>query len=226
MSDLSIKPWVIIAGVGIVVILCTIGFLVGAAFNQFANPISSRLFGMFNEVNPGNMPSPNWSPRFSSGSLADEPRIDGISCGWDEDGNDLEDCFQEERWERGGMMTGGSMMGHRGGGGGRWEDTDRPKPSTILPTPNAQVSFEQDVLPIFETYCTSCHGNQAGLSLETYEKVIKGSNHGAVIIPGDPQRSPLIRLVSSGTMPYGGPPLSQEQIQVLVNWVGSGALDN
>ena len=123
-------------------------------------------------------------------------------------------------------MQRGGMMGHRGGGGGRWGAKDEPNRANVQPTPDAQVSFEQDVLPIFETYCTSCHGNQAGLSLETYENVIKGSNHDAVIIPSNPQRSPLIRLVSSGYMPYGGPPLSQDQIQVLVNWVASGALDN
>lgn len=226
MSDLSIKPWMIFVGVGIVVVLCGIGFLIGAAFNQFANPLSSRFFGMFNGFNPGNATISNWLPRFSSRSLPGQHRVAEGSCDWSEDGNDLEDCFQEESWGHGGMMPGGHMMGYRGGGGGRWEDTDRPKPSTILPTPGAQVSFGQDVLPIFQTYCTSCHGNQAGLSLETYANVITGSNHGAVITPGDPQRSKLIRVVSSGYMPYGGPPLSQEQTQVLVNWVGSGALDN
>lgn len=225
MSDLSIKPWMIFVGVGIVVVLCGISFLIGAAFNQFANPVSSRLFGMFTGFNPASA-SLNWSPRFSSGSFPPGSRTGESSCGWSEDGDYQADCYQEQSWWQGGMMQRGGMMGHRGGGGGRWGAKGEPNRANVQPTPDAQVSFEQDVLPIFETYCTSCHGNQAGLSLETYENVIKGSNHGAVIIPSNPQRSPLIRLVSSGYMPYGGPPLSQDQIQVLVNWVASGALDN
>lgn len=226
MTDFSLKPWMIIAGVGIVVILCAIGFLIGAAFSQLANPLTSRFFGMFNGFNPESTTIPHWSPRFGSSLFQDELWTREGSCSWDEDENYQNECFQEERWGHGRMMTGGSMMGYRGGGGGRWDGNNRSSLSTIQPTPGAQVSFEQDVLPIFEPYCTSCHGNRAGLSLETYENVIKGSNHGAVIVPGDPQRSSLIRVVNNGYMPYGGPPLSHNQIQVLVNWVASGALDN
>lgn len=225
MSDFSIKPWMIIAGVGIVIILCGIGFLIGATFNQIAAPLSSHFFGMFNGFNPGSSVIPDWSPRFSTGSLPAESRIADGSCGWSEDGNYQDECFQEQSWGHGGMIPRGNM-GNRGGGMGRWGGKTQSNPSIIQPASGEDVSFEKDVLPIFETYCSSCHGNSAGLSLETYENVTKGSNHGAVIIPGDPQRSPLIRLVSSGTMPYGGPPLSQEQIQVLVNWVGSGTPDN
>lgn len=222
MSDLSIKPWMIVVFVGIVVIICGVAFFIGTAFN----PLMSRIIGMDNGFIPGNAAVPSWSPRFGSGSLPHEPQPADGSCGRDEEGYYLDDCYQEESWGKGWMMPGGRMIGHRGGGGGRWEDIDPPNPATIQPTPGAHVSFEQNVLPIFEANCTSCHGNQASLSLETYENVIKGSTHGAVIIPNDPQRSPLIKVVSSGYMPYGGPPLSQEQIQLLVNWVSSGALDN
>jgi hypothetical protein len=180
---------------------------------------------MLNGFNPASASS-NWSPRFNTETFPHESRIIERSCAWSEDGNYQADCYQEQSWVQGRMMPGGGMMDHQGRGGGRWGARTQSNPTIVQPTPDAQVSFEQDILPIFETYCTYCHGNQAGLSLETYENVIKGSNHGAVVIPGDPQQSKLIRVVSNGYMPYGSPPLSQEQIQVLVNWVASGALDN
>jgi len=39
------------------------------------------------------------------------------------------------------------------------------------------------------------------MSLETYKSVIKGSNHSAVVVPGDPQRIPLIRLTAAVLCP-------------------------
>jgi hypothetical protein len=225
MSNLSIKPWMIVAGVGVVVLICGIGILTSVAINQIVNPTSSSLFSTLTGTNPASV-SFNSSPRFSSRLFPLESQVADSSCAWSEDGNYQTDCYQEKSWGQGGMMQRGGMMGHRGGGGDRWRAKTQLNPTIVQPTPDAQISFQQDVFPIFETYCISCHGNQAGLSLETYSNVIKGSNHGAVVIPGDPLQSQLIRFVSSGFMPYGGPPLSQEQIQVLVNWVASGALDD
>ena len=225
MNNIPIKLWMIIAGVSVLVVICGIGILTGAAINQFLNPPSSSLFSTLAGTNPTSIPL-NWSPRFSSGPYPAVPWTSESSCAWSEDGNYQADCYQGQSWGQGGMMQRGGMMGHRGGGGDRWKANSEPNRAIVQPTPNAQISFQQDVLPIFEAYCISCHGNQAGLSLETYSNVIEGSHHGAVVIPGNPLQSQLIRFVSSGFMPYGGPPLSQEQIQVLVNWVASGALDN
>jgi len=55
---------------------------------------------------------------------------------------------------------------------------------------------------------------------------MNGSIGWPVVILGDPINSRLIQLVSSGYMPYGGPPLSQDEVQSLVNWVAAGAPNN
>lgn len=98
--------------------------------------------------------------------------------------------------------------------------------ATVPPTTTTAVSFKTDIQPIFEARCVICHGGTAGLVLNNYENILRGGMHGAAVIPGDPVNSRLIQYVSSGYMPAGGPPLTQSQIQALVNWVAAGAPDN
>jgi mono/diheme cytochrome c family protein len=88
------------------------------------------------------------------------------------------------------------------------------------------VSFAADIQPIFNANCTSCHGGVQNLSLESYENLSRGSINGQVIIPGNPEQSRLIQYVAGGYMPYGGPQLSPNQIQMLINWVAVGAPNN
>lgn len=104
--------------------------------------------------------------------------------------------------------------------------------ATLAPTEAAMpagVSFSKDVLPILQSRCSSCHsGEQArkGLSVISYETLMAGSTDGAVIIPGDANGSLLIQLVSSGQMPQRGPKLTPEQIQMIIDWILAGALNN
>lgn len=42
----------------------------------------------------------------------------------------------------------------------------------------------------------------------------------------DMDSSRLIRYVSDGYMPLGGPPLTAGQVQTLANWVAAGAPNN
>ena len=100
--------------------------------------------------------------------------------------------------------------------------------SVVIPpsTPGADVSFQRDVLPIFNDDCTACHGGTAGLYLDSYAHLIQGGRSGAVVVPGDPQSSLLIQYVASGYMPFRGQRLTNAEIQTLVNWVAAGAKDN
>ncbi len=106
------------------------------------------------------------------------------------------------------------------------ENTQPAPTDAALP---AGVSFSNDVLPIFQSRCSSCHsGEQArkGLSLMSYESIMAGSIDGAVIIPGDANGSLLVQLVSGGQMPKQGPKLTPEQIQIIIDWIMAGALNN
>src|SRR5574341_1477934 len=122
-------------------------------------------------------------------------------------------------------MSGGccahGMHGHygwRAAANPALENSDFPIPST--PDTLAQeVSFLRDVQPIFDARCITCHGGTQGLYLNSYEHVMAGGWHGAIVVPGNPDASRLIRYVQSGYMPYGGPPLTASQIALLITWV-------
>jgi len=102
----------------------------------------------------------------------------------------------------------------------------------------AQIEFfEKKIRPIFAEHCYSCHSDKAekvkgGLRLDTREALLKGGSSGAVIVPGDPDASPLIKAVryqdEELRMPAtkgGGKKLSDDQIAALEAWVKLGAPD-
>ena len=92
-----------------------------------------------------------------------------------------------------------------------------------------EAFFESKVRPILVEHCISCHGSEeqsGGLRLDAHIAVTKGGSSGQVIIPGDPDKSPLIRAIRYTEANYQMPPdgkIPDEQIEILVAWVKSGA---
>lgn len=94
---------------------------------------------------------------------------------------------------------------------------------------STNVSYVNDVYPIFEASCVKCHGVEStkeGLDMLTYDNLMAGSRNGAVVIPGNSNESVLVDLIVRGKMPNRGPDLSPEQIQIITDWVNQGALNN
>ena len=94
---------------------------------------------------------------------------------------------------------------------------------------SANVSFANDISPIFTASCVKCHGGERvnrGLDLTSYDSAMKGSVRGAVILPGDPDNSTLVQLVVNGKMPKQGAKLSQSQIDLIKAWISQGAPNN
>ena len=100
-----------------------------------------------------------------------------------------------------------------------------------------KVSFKDDILPIFKAHCQTCHRQrarrdpEAGLDLSSYKGTMKGSRNGKVIDPGWSKQSTIYWRIRSdqviGTrMPPFKPPLSAEQIQLILDWIDAGAEDN
>jgi hypothetical protein len=113
--------------------------------------------------------------------------------------------------------------------------TDTALPSVVSPAPTeapaatAQISFAKDVLPILDNYCAKCHGIdqiKEGLDLTSYSNLMQGSFNGPVITPGNAKESLLVDLVSKGKMPKRGDKPSAADLQVIINWVNAGALNN
>jgi len=76
--------------------------------------------------------------------------------------------------------------------------------------------------------CTSCHGSQGNVSLESYSQVVSGTNSAGnrVVTPFDPSNSRLYVTVNTGTMPLGGPALCNAKIQAIRTWIENGAAND
>lgn len=91
------------------------------------------------------------------------------------------------------------------------------------------ISYLNDVLPILKSRCANCHGAnnpREGLIVITYASLMAGSKNGIVVIAGDPDNSLLIKQIQDGEMPKRGPKLTPEQLQILIDWILQGALNN
>ncbi len=94
---------------------------------------------------------------------------------------------------------------------------------------HASSLFATQVRPILASRCYTCHGpnvQQNGLRLDTLAGVLTGSDAGKIIKPGHADASRLVRRLEAQErpqMPYGGPPLSKDQIALIRQWIDSGA---
>jgi hypothetical protein len=91
------------------------------------------------------------------------------------------------------------------------------------------VSFINDVMPIFERRCVKCHGGQQtkeGFDLKTYEGLMSGSFNGPVLEPGNANGSYLVEQIINGEMPKRGPKLTPNETQIITDWINSGAINN
>lgn len=84
------------------------------------------------------------------------------------------------------------------------------------------------VSAIFTERCVMCHsklGAAKGLRLDSYAGARAGSERGAVLRPGDPAHSELIRRLrgeSIPRMPFLSTPLPPEQIDLIERWIEAG----
>lgn len=94
--------------------------------------------------------------------------------------------------------------------------------------------YTTQVQPILRANCYRCHGgfnHRGGLSLQTRAGMLKGGRDGAVLVPGDPAKSLLVRLIRHEgpandpmPMPPKSPKLSDADIATITRWVQAGAI--
>jgi len=93
--------------------------------------------------------------------------------------------------------------------------------------PTADVSFETDVLPIFQAKCVVCHGSLGGWDGSSYEAAISTGVHAPVVVAGDPDGSLLAQKLlgtqKEGSIMPPGVKLSAEKIDVILKWIQAGA---
>ncbi len=108
------------------------------------------------------------------------------------------------------------------------------------------VSYADDVKPIFDRYCVSCHagtGEGADVSeylMTSYDEVLKGTKYGQVVVAGSRLSSSLYLVVAGKTAPEirmpphndesfaqgRGVMLSADAIETIGLWIDQGAKNN
>ncbi len=98
------------------------------------------------------------------------------------------------------------------------------------PSPAALEFFEKKVRPLLVDQCYNCHSadNKAagGLRVDDRNGLLQGGGRGAAVVPGDPEKSVLLKAVSHTDEKLKMPPefkLSDEQIGILTQWIQDGA---
>src|ERR1043166_3860632 len=96
--------------------------------------------------------------------------------------------------------------------------------------PPAQVFAKTgEVMQLLEARCIRCHDqakSRGNFDLSTRTKLLRGGESGAVIVPGEPAKSLLYKLVTAAdesSMPKNGPKLTAAQIALLEAWIKAGA---
>ena len=113
--------------------------------------------------------------------------------------------------------------------------------ATLLATVSAGCGYHEEkgkvaisVKPTFSSIqtvivnpkCIRCHSGAAapnGIDLTNYTALMRGGTSGTLIVRGNPDESKFYQVIRSGTMPKGGPPLSDPEIKAVYDWIESGA---
>ncbi len=96
------------------------------------------------------------------------------------------------------------------------------------------IVTQHDVLPYLYTRCVVCHGarrKEAELDLRTVESILKGGKSGPVVVPGDPEKSLILKRIHAQEMPppkelirAGVRPMESSEINLLTKWIEQGAV--
>ncbi len=98
--------------------------------------------------------------------------------------------------------------------------------------PSHPAYYRLHIAPLFVRSCVSCHKaekHKGGLRMDSYERLMSGGEDGAVVAPGNPQGSDLVRrlklpVTDDDSMPGDGEkPLTTEEIQMIERWIAAGA---
>jgi hypothetical protein len=109
-----------------------------------------------------------------------------------------------------------------------------------------EVSFSNDVQPIFETHCVRCHSGDAEGAMASeylmvdYNGVMKGTSFGPVVVPSSRMSSSLYLVIAGKTAPEirmpphndesfaegRGEMLSKNMIETIGLWIDQGAKNN
>jgi mono/diheme cytochrome c family protein len=84
---------------------------------------------------------------------------------------------------------------------------------------NSQAGIQDAAIQVVSKHCSECHsattmnGNVGDLTDINY------AVYSRLIIPGEPELSPIISEITQGLMPAGRPSLSGDEVEILKSWI-------
>src|SRR5262245_15331470 len=93
-------------------------------------------------------------------------------------------------------------------------------------------NYTDDITPIVKQHCVACHGDdkqKGDLNLASYAAMKKGGSSGAVVVPGNPDKSRLFLLTDhreEPKMPSQSQKIPAAQIATIKLWIEKGAQEN
>ncbi len=95
----------------------------------------------------------------------------------------------------------------------------------------APPNYDDHIKPILRRHCLKCHGDdkqESGLNLQSFEAALKGGSGGKALVAGRSSASLLYQAITNedadARMPPSQPPLSDEEIGTIRNWIDKGLL--
>lgn len=103
-------------------------------------------------------------------------------------------------------------------------------PPAFAGTQENTALFERKIRPLLLEHCQSCHSaasnkKKGGLLLDSREAILRGGDSGPAAIPGDPEKSLLVRAVTHADTELRMPPkgkLNQRDVEALREWITGG----
>lgn len=83
--------------------------------------------------------------------------------------------------------------------------------------------LEKDALAVLNARCVSCHNPDNPKGDIGFITDINALKYYRLVVPGEPQLSPLYEVIAKGEMPPSGP-LAQAQAQIIYDWIFEGML--
>jgi WD40 repeat protein len=93
-------------------------------------------------------------------------------------------------------------------------------------------NYADDIIPIVKQHCAGCHGDdkqKGDLNLASFAAMQKGGSSGAVVVPGNPDKSRLFLLTDhreEPKMPSQSQKIPAAQIATIKLWIEKGAKEN
>jgi hypothetical protein len=92
--------------------------------------------------------------------------------------------------------------------------------------------FETKIRPVFASHCYKCHSAEVdepkgGLRIDSRQALLDGGDSGAAVVPGDPDSSYLMEVISYDNVDMQMPPkgrLAADEIASIKRWISDGAV--